>query len=108
MRSYLVFFDWDKATPADHARQIVREAEVNSTHVQYTRIEVKGHTDTPGTPRHSQGVSGRGANAVATELVCNGVPRNVIAICGVGQIHLPVATSTGVREPQNRRVEIII
>ena len=48
-RSYLVFFDWDKATLTDRARQIIKEAADNSTHVQYTRIEVNGYTDTSGT-----------------------------------------------------------
>jgi OOP family OmpA-OmpF porin len=33
-RSYLVFFDWDKATLTDRARQIGNEAADNSTHVQ--------------------------------------------------------------------------
>jgi outer membrane protein OmpA-like peptidoglycan-associated protein len=43
-RSYLVFFDWDKATLTDRARRIIREAADNSTHVQFTRIEVNGYT----------------------------------------------------------------
>ncbi|HYZ24726.1 MAG TPA: OmpA family protein [Rhodopila sp.] len=107
-RSYLVFFDWDKATLTDRARQIVAEAAANSTKVQYTRIEVNGYTDTSGTPRYNQGLSVRRAEAVAAELVKDGVPRNAIAIQGFGETHLLVPTGPGVREPQNRRVEIII
>jgi OmpA-OmpF porin, OOP family len=42
-RSYLVFFDWDKATLTDRARQIIKDAADNSTRVQYTRIEVNGY-----------------------------------------------------------------
>jgi outer membrane protein OmpA-like peptidoglycan-associated protein len=107
-RSYLVFFDWDKATLTDRARQIVKEAADNSTHVQYTRIEVNGYTDTSGTPQYNQGLSMRRAQAVAAELVRDGVPRNVIGIQGFGETHLLVPTGPNVREPQNRRVEIII
>jgi OmpA-OmpF porin, OOP family len=107
-RSYLVFFDWDKATLTDRARQIIREAADNSTKVQYTRIEVNGYTDTSGTPRYNQGLSVRRAQAVAAELVKDGVPRNAISIQGFGDTHLLVPTGPGVREPQNRRVEIII
>ena len=62
---YLVFFDWDKATLTDRARQIIKEAADNSTHVQYTRIEVNGYTDTSGTPQYNQGLSVRRAQAVA-------------------------------------------
>jgi hypothetical protein len=107
-RSYLVFFDWDKATLSDRARQIVKEAADNSTHVQYTRIEVNGYTDTSGTPRYNMGLSIRRANAVKAELIKDGVPQNAIAIQGFGETHLLVPTGPGVREPQNRRVEIII
>ena len=107
-RSYLVFFDWDKATLTDRARQIVKEAADNSTHVQYTRIEVNGYTDTSGTPQYNQGLSVRRAQAVAAELVHDGVPQSAISIQGFGETHLLVPTGPGVREPQNRRVEIII
>jgi len=107
-RSYLVFFDWDKATLTDRARQIVAEAAANSTKVQYTRIEVNGYTDTSGTPQYNQGLSVRRAQAVAAELVKDGVPTAAIAIQGFGETHLLVPTGPGVREPQNRRVEIVI
>jgi OmpA-OmpF porin, OOP family len=107
-RSYLVFFDWDKASLTDRARQIVAEAAANSTKVQYTRLEVNGYTDTSGTPKYNQGLSVRRAQAVAAELVKDGVPKSAITIHGFGETHLLVPTGPGVREPQNRRVEIII
>jgi outer membrane protein OmpA-like peptidoglycan-associated protein len=107
-RSYLVFFDWDKATLTDRARQIIREASDNSTKVQYTRIEVNGYTDTSGTPKYNQGLSIRRAQAVQSELIKDGVPANAITIQGFGDTHLLVPTGPGVREPQNRRVEIVI
>ena len=107
-RSYLVFFDWDKATLTDRARSIVKEAADNSTRVQYTRIEVNGYTDTSGTARYNQGLSMRRAQTVAAELVRDGVPRAAIGIQGFGETHLLVPTGAGVREPQNLRVEIII
>lgn len=107
-RSYLVFFDWDKATLTDRARAIIKEAADSSTRVQYTRLEVNGYTDTSGTPQYNQGLSVRRAQAVAGELVRDGVPRNAITIQGFGDTHLLVSTGPGVREPQNRRVEIVI
>jgi OOP family OmpA-OmpF porin len=107
-RSYLVFFDWDRADLTDRARQIIAEAAQNSTHVQYTRIEVNGYTDTSGSPRYNQGLSVRRAKAVAAELVKDGVPANAISIQGFGETHLLVPTGPNVREPQNRRVEIIM
>jgi OmpA-OmpF porin, OOP family len=107
-RSYTVFFDWDKATLTDRARQIIREAADNSTKVQYTRIEVNGYADTSGTKQSNQGLSVRRARAVQAELVKDGVPQKAITIQGFGDRNLLVTTGPGVREPQNRRVEIII
>ena len=107
-RSYLVFFDWDKAILSDRARQIIKDAADNSSKVQYTRIEVNGYTDTSGTKQYNQGLSVRRAQAVQAELVRNGVPANAITIQGFGDTKLLVPTGPGVREPQNRRVEIII
>ena len=107
-RSYLVFFDWDKATLTDRARAIVKDAADNSSRVQYTRIEVNGYTDTSGTPQYNKGLSERRASAVAAELVRDGVPQSAIEVQGLGDTNLLVQTGPGVREPQNRRVEIII
>ena len=107
-RSYLVFFDWDKAELTDRARRIVKDAADNSVHVRYTRIEVNGYTDTSGTPQYNQGLSIRRAEAVKAELIKDGVPVSAISTKGFGETHLLVPTGPGVREPQNRRVEIVI
>ena len=94
-RSYLVFFDWDKASLTDRARQIIKDAADNSTRVQYTRIEVNGYTDTSGKPQYNQGLSVRRAQAVASELTKDGVPASAITIQGFGDTHLLVSTGPG-------------
>jgi outer membrane protein W len=107
-RTYLVFFDWDKADLTDRARQIISEAAQASTHVNTTQIEVDGHADLSGTPQYNQGLSLRRAKAVGAELVKDGVPQNLIFIQAFGDTRPLVPTARGVREPQNRRVEIIL
>ena len=59
-------------------------------------------------PQYNQGLSVRRAQAVAAELVKDGVPKSAISIQGFGETHPLVPTGQGVREPQNRRVEIVI
>ena len=103
-----MFFDWDKATLTDRARQIIKEAADNSTHVQYTRIEVNGYTDTSGTPQYNMGLSIRRANAVEGRTDQGRRAGERDHDQGFGETHLLVPTGPGVREPQNRRVEIII
>jgi OOP family OmpA-OmpF porin len=107
-RTYLVFFDWDRADLTDRARQIVAEAAQATTRVQTTRIEVAGHTDSSGTVRYNAGLSVRRAQNVAAELVRLGVPRAAINVQGFGESQPLVQTAKGVREPQNRRVEIVL
>lgn len=107
-RSYLVFFDWDKADLTARAQQIIAEAAANSTRVASTRIDVAGHADKSGTPAYNQGLSLRRANNVAAELVRLGVPRSAISISAFGDTKPLVPTAAGVREPQNRRVEIVL
>jgi len=107
-RTYLVFFDWDRADLTDRARQIVAEAAQNARRVQSTRIEVAGHADRSGTPQYNQRLSQRRAEAVASELVSRGVSRNDIGVTAFGESRPLVPTADGVREPQNRRVEIVL
>ena len=107
-RTYLVFFDWDRADLTGRARQIIAEAAQASARVQLTRIEVSGYADRTGTAQYNLALSRRRADNVAGELVRLGVPRNVISIQAFGDTHLLVPTAEGVREPQNRRVEIIL
>jgi len=107
-RTYLVFFDWDRADLTARARQIVAEAAQASTRVQVTRIEVNGYTDLSGTAAYNQKLSVRRAQSVQAELIRDGVPANVISIHGYGESNPLVPTAQGVREPQNRRVEIIL
>ena len=107
-RTYLVFFDWDRADLTERARQVIAQAAQATTRVQVTRIQVSGYTDTSGTPRYNQGLSVRRANNVKAELVRLGVPAAAITSQGFGETNPLVATGPGVREPQNRRVEIVL
>ena len=107
-RTYLVFFDWDRADLTDRARQIIAEAAQASTRVKATRIEVQGNADKSGTPAYNQRLSLRRAQTVAAELVRDGVPRTAIDIQAFGDTRPLVPTAAGVREPQNRRVAIIL
>jgi outer membrane protein OmpA-like peptidoglycan-associated protein len=107
-RSYLVFFDWDRADLGDRSRQIIAEAAAASTKVASTRIEVAGHADKSGTPAYNQSLGRRRADVVAAELVRQGVPQAAISVTSFGDTRPLVATAAGVREPQNRRVEIVL
>jgi outer membrane protein OmpA-like peptidoglycan-associated protein len=107
-RTYLVFFDWNRADLTDRARQIIAEAASARTTVRSTRIEVSGHADRSGSDAYNQALSMRRAEAVAAELTRRGVPRAEMVIQAFGESRPLVPTADGVREPQNRRVEIVL
>lgn len=113
-RTYIVFFDWDSSKLVNHSKEIVDRAAEASTHVQTTRIEVNGYTDTSSArggsagQKYNKALSLKRANAVADELVLRGVSPTSISINGYGETNLLVPTGPNVRKPENRRVEIIL
>jgi outer membrane protein OmpA-like peptidoglycan-associated protein len=107
-RTYLVFFDWDRADLSARAKQIVASAAQASTQVQTTQITVSGYTDLSGTAAYNQALSVRRARTVQAELIRDGVAAREIEIHGYGESNPLVPTAPGVREPQNRRVEIVL
>ena len=107
-RTFLVFFDFDRADLTDRARAIIAEAATNAGRVGTTRIEVAGHADRAGTPQYNQALSERRAQAVAAELERRGIARSAMSIQAFGESRPLVPTADGVREPQNRRVEIVL
>jgi outer membrane protein OmpA-like peptidoglycan-associated protein len=107
-QTYLVFFDWNQASLSSRAMQVVGQAASASHNQNVTTLDVSGYTDTSGTPNYNMGLSMRRAQAVAAQLVVDGVSKSEIEIHAYGETHLLVPTGPGVREPQNRRVEIVL
>jgi outer membrane protein OmpA-like peptidoglycan-associated protein len=104
---FLVFFDWDKDTITPEGMQIVQQAAAAFRAGAPVTIQVTGYTDRSGSPGYNQRLSERRANNVANALVRLGVPRQQMAVSGRGENDNRVPTADGVREPQNRRVEIV-
>ena len=106
--SFMVFFDWDRANLSAQALNTIKQAAGAYKTKGNARITATGHTDTSGAPAYNMALSLRRANAVKDALVREGVPATAIAVVGRGEQGLLVQTGPNVREPQNRRVEIVI
>ena len=106
-RVFLVFFDWDRDTITPDGMRIVQQAADAWRAGGNVQIQVTGYTDASGSAGYNQRLSERRANTVANALVRFGVPRQAMAVSGRGKNDQRVPTADGVREPQNRRVEIV-
>jgi OmpA-OmpF porin, OOP family len=106
-RVFLVFFDWDQSTITPDGMRIIEQAAAAYRAGAPVQIQVTGYTDRSGSPGYNQRLSERRANAVAEALTRLGVPRTDMLVSGRGENDNRVPTADGVREPQNRRVEIV-
>src|SRR6185437_9357786 len=106
--SYMVFFDWDRSNLSQQALNTIKQAADQFRATGKARITATGHTDTSGPENYNMALSLRRANTVKDALVRDGVPATAISVIGKGETQPLVQTADGVREPQNRRVEIVL
>jgi OOP family OmpA-OmpF porin len=106
--SFMVFFDWDRSNLSQQALNTIRQAADQFKATGKARITATGHTDTSGPENYNMALSLRRANTVKDALVRDGVPATAISVIGKGETQPLVQTADGVREPQNRRVEIVL
>jgi len=104
---FLVFFDWDKDTITPDGMRVINQAADAWRAGGMVTIHVTGYTDASGSAGYNQRLSERRANNVANALGRFGVPRQAMDVSGRGKNDQRVPPADGVREPQNRRVEIV-
>lgn len=106
-RTYIVFFDLDKANISNDAMKILSQAAQDARQGNAVNIQVVGHADTSGTEKHNMNLSDRRAHNVEAALANMGIDLNNIQTAAKGESDPLVPTADGVREPQNRRVEVM-
>jgi outer membrane protein OmpA-like peptidoglycan-associated protein len=107
-KNFLVFFNFNKSDLTGDARTIIKSAAAEAANEHTTKLTVTGHTDTVGSDAYNMRLSMRRAVSVQKELIVDGVPEGEIAIFAKGKRDLLVPTADGVKEPQNRRVQIVL
>jgi outer membrane protein OmpA-like peptidoglycan-associated protein len=100
-----VYFELGDSNLSVDARRAVDTAVADAKGAK-SKIKIIGYTDTAGTPDMNEQLSMKRAEAVADELVAQGIPRTMIDVSGRGESDLAVPTSDGVVEPKNRRAII--
>lgn len=107
-KAYMVFFDFDRSNITPTAATTIKQVAAQAKAGQSARVGVTGHADRSGSDAYNMALSLRRANAVKDQLVREGIPAAAIAVVGRGESQPLVQTPDGVREPQNRRVEIVL
>ena len=103
---YLVFFEFNKSTLTPEAKKAIANAATAAKSGKVARLVCTGYTDRAGSDAYNMALSQRRANAVKAELAKLGIPAAQVATVGRGEANPLVPTADGVREAQNRRVEI--
>jgi flagellar motor protein MotB len=106
--NFLVFFNFNKSDLTAEATKVVNSAASAAAAEKVTKLTVTGHTDTVGSDAYNMRLSMRRATTVQQQLIKDGVPAGEIAIFAKGKRDLLVPTADGVKEPQNRRVQIVL
>lgn len=107
-KNYLVFFDFNKADITPEAGRIIGQAATAAKSGKAARVDLTGHADRSGSDKYNMALSLKRANAVKDAMVKQGVPADQISVVAKGESAPLVPTPDGVREPQNRRVEIVL
>lgn len=104
---YIVYFAWDDAIISPIARSVLRQVAEDYARGDPARVVVAGHADLSGPAGYNFGLSELRAANVASELAAMGVDPEALEVAAFGETQPRVPTEDGVREPQNRRVEIV-
>ncbi len=103
---YIVFFDWDKSDITPEAATTLDSAVAAYGNCSSVPIMLAGYADRSGSATYNVGLSKRRNASVQSYLVTKGIPGGAISSEAFGEANPRVPTADGVRELQNRRVEI--
>jgi outer membrane protein OmpA-like peptidoglycan-associated protein len=103
---FMVFFDWDRDEITPQASAILDNAASAYQTCGQAQVMIAGHADKSGSDQYNVGLSQRRAANVRSYLAGRGIPDGVMTTEAFGESRPLVETADGVREPQNRRVEI--
>ncbi len=105
-----VYFDWNSARVNEESHAALERLAVALAWKgpELDSIRLNSFTDSSGSHAANRAVARRRAEAVRDVLVSYNVPIDRIAIQALGETLPRVATRRGVREPRNRRVELLV
>ena len=105
-REFIVFFGFNQTNLTDEALGVVSQAAEAAKTYGSASIALVGHADRSGSNAYNNALSLKRAVSVKAALLKDGIDEKAISTAGKGEEDPLVQTADGVREPQNRRVQI--
>ena len=106
-RLEIIYYEFDKGRSAETQSTINRILDIGEF-CNVDNVRVVGHTDTSGSAAYNLRLSERRAKDARDELVSEGVNGALITSEGKGETELFIPTADNVKEPLNRRTEVLI
>ncbi|MFQ5775685.1 MAG: OmpA family protein [Kiloniellaceae bacterium] len=107
-KPFVVYFGFDSTQITTAGMRVIDDAVATAERLGIVDFSITGHADRSGPEEYNLGLSLRRANVVRDALIARGVKASGISVAGRGEAEPAVSTADGVREPANRRVEIIL
>ena len=105
---FTVYFAFDSAAVDAAGNGVIDDAVATADDLGIVDFSITGHADRSGPEDYNLNLSLRRADNVKAGLIARGVQEDGISVAGRGEANPAIATDDGVREPANRRVEIIL
>ena len=106
--SLLLYFSHDSIELTPESKSDIAKVLSLVNQREYCEISIIGHTDTTGTDEYNMRLSSARAKAVWEVLLAQGVHGGRMELRYHGKRDLLVPTADNVREPRNRRVEVVV
>ena len=107
-REFLVYFPFDSDALTEQAKRVVDDAAQYEASLPGARATIVGYTDAAGSEGYNQALSERRSQVVRETLLADGVRDATVDMAWKGKHDQAVRTPDGVKEPQNRRVTIVV
>lgn len=105
-RSYQLFFDFNSSKLSSDAKNTLNQLVSAANASGATGYTLVGHADRVGSSSYNDALSKKRAMSVKNGLVNLGVDAKDVSISWKGENSPLIATKDGIKEPQNRRVEV--
>ncbi len=106
--TFIVYFAWDSDAVDGSGDRVIDNAVAAADSMGIVDFSITGHADRSGSEDYNLSLSLRRSDNVKAALIARGVQEGGISVAGRGEATPAIATDDGVREPANRRVEIIL